>query len=167
MASWYRKIYPKIWKDEKFAQLTDSEKIVYFYCITCQANRIGLFNFSPALAAEDLRLDLGTFLKRFDNVCQTFQWGYDSVSRVLYIPTWWKYNQPENKNVIIGNLKDLEALPKTHLITVFCDNTKYLEGNHRQTFAQTLQERYTKVCLERLPKQEQEQQQLTSQDHNE
>ena len=57
----YRKIDPRTWKDEKFRVLLSEEKLIAFYVITAQSNRIGLFNFSPAMAAEDLE----TFSKPF------------------------------------------------------------------------------------------------------
>jgi len=155
MAEKYRKVDPRVWKDEKFITLSERDKLIFIYCITAQVNRIGIFNFSPAMAAEDVGVtNTQTFRERFDNVKKLFGWGYDETFRVLYIPTWWKYNLPENRNVLLGNLKDLHELPNTPLLSLFYSNLKYL-GDLAETFSQTLAERYRKPS----PIQEQEQEQ--------
>jgi hypothetical protein len=151
----YRKIDPRIWKDEKFTSVTNDEKLVVLYCLTAQSNRIGLFLFSCAMAAEELDIPSQTFTKRFKNVCRTFKWEYDERHRVLYIPTWWKYNPPENKNNVIGNLKDIDDLPDSLLINKFKSNLEYLDETFYETFTQTLEKHYPK----RSPSQEQEQEQ--------
>jgi len=148
----YRKIDPRIWKDEKFLTLNQTEKLTTMYCLSsAQTNRIGLFNFSPAQAAEDLNLDLETFVEGFRKVCERLNWRFDKESRVLYLPTWWKYNPPENPNVLIGNLRDLHEIPKTPLIQEFLSNVQYLP--------ETLHETFQKGLPKRLPNQEQEQEQ--------
>ncbi len=157
MAEKYRKIDPRIWKDENFLPLSERDKLIAIYVMTAQVNRIGLFNFSPALAAEDLGIKYETFVKRFRNVCLAFKWRYDERFRVLYIPTWWKYNQPENPNVLKGNLKDLHELPRTDLIYKFFNNLHHLKVDLHET----LRERYPKP----YPNQEQEQEQEQEQDN--
>ena len=108
----FRKIDPRIWGDEGFRQLKHEEMLVAFYCLTSpQSNRIGIFRFSPAGASEDLETLPQTFAKRFATVWQTLKWKWDSESRVLYLPTWWKYNRPANPNTFKGHLDDLHELP--------------------------------------------------------
>ena len=162
MAEKYRKVDPRIWKDEKFIALSERDKLIFIYCITAQVNRIGIFNFSPAMAAEDVGVtNTQTFRERFDNVKKLFNWGYDETFRVLYIPTWWKYNLPENKNVLVGNLKDLHELPNTPLLSLFYNNLKYL-GDLAEAFTQTLAERYSKPSPIQEQEQEQEQESYCS-----
>lgn len=55
MAQKYRKIDPRIWRDEKFRRLTAVQKLVAVYCLTAQANRCGIFAFSTAFAHAILR----------------------------------------------------------------------------------------------------------------
>lgn len=157
MASRYRKIDPRIWIDEKFRQLTAEEQRICLYILTAQSNRIGLFSFSPGKACEDLGTLPPTFRKGLEKVCQTLNWEWDSENRVLYLPTWWLYNQPENANNVIGNLKDLDDLPKTPLLERFSCNTTYLSQDLIETFTQTLKKR----SPQRSPSQEQEQEQDT------
>ena len=108
----YRKVDPRFWKDEKVCALNRDEKLIALYLFTsAQSNRIGLFSFSPAGAAEDLGIALETFgkgfMEPFLKVIETLHLGWDSTARVLYLPTWWKYNCPENPNVLKACLADL------------------------------------------------------------
>lgn len=159
MAAKYRRIDPRIWTDEKFRQLTSEQQRIALYILTAQSNRIGLFSFSPGKACEDLETLPPTFRKGFLKVCQTLKWEWDSAARVLYLPTWWRYNPPENANNVIGNLKDLDDLPETPLLARFSINTTYLSEELIETFAQTLAKRYPQRSLKRSPSQEREQEQ--------
>jgi hypothetical protein len=147
----YRKISPRLWKDEKFITLSQTEKLISLYCITAQSNRIGLFNFSPAQAAEDLGMDTETFGEGFGKVCERLNWTFDKHYRVLYLPTWWKYNAPENPNVLKSCLSDLHEVPQTPLIAAFFGNMRYLP--------QTFHETFRKGLAKPSPNQEQEQEQ--------
>ena len=114
MAQKYRKIDPRIWRDERFAMLAPDEKLIALYCLTCPSvNRCGIFVFSPAMAVEELGNVPETFRERFGRVCRVLKWGWDEQHRVLYFPSWWRYNRPENPNVLKGNLEDLNDLPET------------------------------------------------------
>jgi len=64
----FRKIDPRTWRDEKFRHLDPLDKLIAFYILTGQTNRIGIFNFSPAMAVEEI----GTIRKPSPNVSQTF-----------------------------------------------------------------------------------------------
>src|SRR4051812_16425907 len=92
MAARYRKIDPRMWNDEKFSKLPAGQKLIAVYLISAQSNRIGMFRFSFGMAAEHLNLEPETFRKGFGNVCDTLKWPFDEGSKVLLIPTWWKYN---------------------------------------------------------------------------
>jgi len=142
MASRYRKIDPRIWTDEKFRQLTGEEQRIALYVLTAQSNRIGLFSFSPGKACEDLSASPQAFRRAFETVCRVLKWEWDPEARVLYLPTWWKYNPPESVNNLVGNLKDLDDLPATPLLKRFAANTVYLSDSVKQTFAQAFTKGY-------------------------
>lgn len=140
MAAKYRKVDPRTWKDEAFRALSIEEKLIALYIITAQSNRIGLFYFSPAMACEDLGMaDVpDTYAIRFLAVCKAFSWQWDEAAKVIFIPTWFKYNQPENDKHMIGMLADLEDVPKTDLQKRFVENTQYIEEERLETFTSTL-----------------------------
>ena len=155
----YRKVDPRFWKDEKIINLPSQEKLIALYLFTGQSNRIGIFNFSPGEAMEDLGIALESFAegwaKPFGNVCRALNLGWDETFRVLYLPTWWKYNCPENPNVLKSCLVDLHEIPQTGLISEFSSNHAYLP----ETFHQTFREGLAKPSPQRMPHQEQEQEQ--------
>jgi len=156
----YRKIDPRFWKDEKITFLNRDEKLIALYLFTsAQSNRVGVFSFSPAGAAEDLGIPLETFAKGFMEpflkVVETLRLGWDDKARVLFLPTWWKYNCPENPNVLKACLQDLHEIPQTPLLIKFFENLRYLP----ETFHQTFREGLPKPSPKRMADQEQEQEQ--------
>ena len=157
MAPRYRKIDPRIWNDEKFRALSREEKLIALYVLTAQSNRLGFFKFSKALAAEDLNMPVETFAKGFEKVCKALAWRFDSEARVLLIPKWFRYNCPENPNVLKSCLDDLHELPQTTLISEFASCVVYLPQTFHETFQEGLLERYPKPCLDQEQEQEQEQ----------
>ncbi|HEY1307716.1 MAG TPA: hypothetical protein VGF24_29395 [Vicinamibacterales bacterium] len=108
-----------------------------------QSNRIGLFVFSVATASEDLGTLPQTITKRLANVTETFGWPFDKGSRVIWIPSWFKWNPPENLNVMKGSLKDLNEIPPCGLIDAFARNI--------ETVPQTLHETFLEGLRQRLP----------------
>jgi hypothetical protein len=168
MAARYRKIDPRVWRDEKFRTFSQEQQLIALYAITAQSNRVGIFSFSIAAAAEDLRLPANRCRKGFLTVCKLLGWTWDENARVLYIPTWWKYNHPENPNVLRSCLQDLHDLPQTRLLSDFSRNTQYLAPAFLETFHQTFTQTFGEGSGEHFrnssPKQEQEQEQKQDKD---
>lgn len=159
MSARYRKIDPRVWVDEKFRRLSSLEKLIAIYSITAQSNRLGFFHFSPARAAEDLETEPEIFQQCFLKVLQTLRWQWDPQARVLYIPTWFKYNPPENPNVLKGSLGDLHDVPKTGLFGEFSSDGRYLREDLRETFLQTLAQARAEPYANQEQEQEQDQKQ--------
>lgn len=134
----YRKISPHIWNDEKFRQLSAEQQRLAIYALTAQANRIGLFLFSPGRAAEDLHLAPKAVNAWLLAVWKRLGWSWDARVRLLFIPSWWKYNAPEAWNNMIGNLKDLAALPRSPLLDQFANHSRYLPETMKSQFVQVL-----------------------------
>ena len=165
MAAKYKKIDPRMWNDEKFRTLTSEEKLIAIYAITAQSNRIGLFVFSISRGAEDLGMEIETFRERFGNVCRTLFWVWNESIRTLYLPTWWKYNRPDNPNDLTGCLKDVHDLPETPLLKLFWANSTYLSGKVKERF-RTFAKRFWNVSRqehEQEHEQEQDKSPLTPQ----
>lgn len=142
----YSKIFVRIFLHPRFQALTDAEKVLVFYLLAGpQRNRLGLYRLSIAAAAEDLGTVPETLKKRLANVCAAFGWMFDSRAKQFYVPTWWKWNPPENINVLAGSLKDLHEIPSSSLLEAFATNVKELSEKPdkdgrtvRQTFIEGL-----------------------------
>lgn len=155
----YRKLDPRFWKDERIRTLDPPDKLISIYAFSAQSNRIGCFSFSPGMAAEDTGIPGGTFRKRFRKVCNALSWEWDEAAGVVYIPTWWKYNPPENQNVLIGSLGDLGDVPHSPLVASFSRNLTHLNEDLYGTFRDTLAKRYPQHW------ENQEQEQYQEQEH--
>ena len=66
----------------------------------------------------------------------TFGWHFDPDARVFYIPSWWRWNQPQNANVLKGNIKDLSEIPPCALVEQFAQNLETLDPTLHQTFVE-------------------------------
>lgn len=138
----YRKLYVRLWRHPGFLSLTDSEKVLAIYLLTGpQTNRLGLYTFSLATAAEDLGTVPETLKKRLVRVCQTVGWLFDARARVFYIPSFWKWNPPENANVVKGSLKDLNEIQPCALVDAFARNIETVPETLRETFLEGLRQR--------------------------
>ena len=141
----YRKLYPRLWRHPGFVALNDGEKNLALYVLTGpQTNRLGLYMLSLATAAEDLGTTPETLKKRLANVCVTFGWAFDAVARVMYIGSWWRWNPPENANVMKGSLKDLNEIPPCGLVDAFARNYETLPETLHETFLEGLRQRLPK-----------------------
>jgi hypothetical protein len=150
----YRRLYVRLWRHPGFAQLTDTERLLALYVLTGpQSNRIGIYNFSIATASEQLGTVPQTLTKRLATVAVTFGWLFDASARVLYVPSWWRFNTPENANVLKGNLKDLNELPPCALVEAFASNLRDVPEPLHETFLNVVRERLP----QRSPIQDQEQ----------
>jgi len=159
----YRKLYPRIWP--QLAGMSDGERAMAFYVLAgTQTNRIGLFRFMVGAAADELRRPVAATRRHFSSVCRTFGWVYDDAARVVWIPSWWTWNEPENPNVLKGCLKDLDELPATFLTDQFAKNDETLPETLRQTFREVVTTRLNKRFPKRSRNQEQEQEQEQKQD---
>jgi len=137
----YRKIDPRIWGDENFRPLSKEEKLVALYILSGdQTNPIGIFCFSQAKCAEDLDISLQDFERIFSKVLKVFRWKFDRKRKVLYIPTWWKYNTPENPNVLKSFAPFIQGLPQTYLYKHFASNLRYLAETFHESFMDTFPE---------------------------
>jgi hypothetical protein len=133
----YRRVYPKVWLQPAMVQLTTIGKLVALFLQTGpQSNRVGLYHLSPASAAETLNISLDEFRAGLNEACEAFGMEYDSAARVIWIPTWWADNVPENPNVLLGNLKDLLEVPPTPLLERFEGNLVGLPPTMHETFAE-------------------------------
>lgn len=124
----YRKVYKRLWRNHDFRTFPDREKVLTLYLLTGpQTNRVGLYSYSMATAAEDLGWSLDSLRARQDRVLAAFKWIYDDKARVIYLPTWWEFNPPgEHEKTVKGLLSDLNDVPKTVLIHQFCRNLTHV-----------------------------------------
>jgi hypothetical protein len=113
----WRRVYCLEWHEAALQGLSDAERVVYFYAKTSQqSTSVGIFRMSTAVAVEDLgNVTSVEFDYRLDRVCQAFEWRFDPVTRVLWIPNWIHDNPPQSPNVCKSWRKLLANLPDCDL----------------------------------------------------
>lgn len=143
----YRKLYPLFWRDKRIRALSVEERLVAAHALTShQSNRCGIFPFSTAMAAEELDIKHATYRTHLAKVCDTLSWQYDNDARCLYIPTWWKWNPPENECHLKGCLRDLAEMPESFLMVEFARNLRHLPDTLHDTLTQTMRTRLPHLC---------------------
>jgi hypothetical protein len=163
LAAKYRKIDPRFWDDEKVMALDTANTLIAAYCFSNkETNRVGLYPFSVGLASELTKIPRADFVRRFVSVRNKLGWPFDLATRVLYLPTWWKYNPPENPSHFVGCLSDLHDLPSCHLLGDFLKNDIYLFNDYKDLLKRRAPLFETRVPT-RVPHSggEQEQEQIT------
>ena len=140
----YRRLYARILDDPDYLALDLLAKVVLFHVIG-RSNRIGLFKFSVAATAEDLNMPFDEVRQAFSRVLTTFEWRYDQPSKVLFIPTWWRWNEPSNLSHLVSLLKDLPDVPKTPLFEDFARSVTLLPEEMQPEFTAQLDGRTTIV----------------------
>jgi hypothetical protein len=125
----YRKLFARLWADPDFSALTESEKLVAIYLLCGpQTNRVGLYKVSIATGAEHLSWRKYVFATRMRACVGQFSWEFDERATVLWIPSWWSYNNPgERESNFRGALTDLGEVPPTDLLAKFCNNLRDLD----------------------------------------
>jgi hypothetical protein len=131
----YRKIDCRIWNDEKFRELYDESKLLFFLLLTHpHMTALGAMRGSP----QSLASDLGWFEKSLrEALAKPFSNGMiklDEEACFIWLPNFLKYNQPENPNVIKAWQYAFDMLPECDLKYQLYQHVKeYMEG-YSQSF---------------------------------
>lgn len=113
----YRKIYPRIWNDEKFSSLSSEGQRMFFFVLTHPSmTSLGAFRISKEGMASELRLFPEGFEKPFAELLEKGLIKYDESAFLVFAPNFLKYNQPENPNVVKGWGNALDLLPEWPLL---------------------------------------------------
>jgi len=128
VAAKYRRIDPRIWNDEKFQKLSIEERLLTFWILTSsRINRCGFVLWSPGLASEETGIPRNRIDTVCDTVCDTVFWIRDPASKTIFLPTFFKYNPPDNLKAFQGALSDLHDVPATSLKSLLSKTKVYLK----------------------------------------
>lgn len=159
MAAKYRKIDPRIWTDEKFRTLTTDGRFLTFWLLSSsRVNRCGIVLWSPGLASEETGIPINRIDTVLDTVCNTLYWVRDTVSRMVFLTHWWRYNRPDNIKALQGALSDLHDVPSHSLKSALIDAVHDLPASMHTSYIHTIDTVCDTVC-DTVSPQEQEQEQ--------
>lgn len=125
----YSKIDSLFWLDSKNKSLSDEEKLLFLYLLTCpHRNILGYFYLPISYAAADLKWSSERVSKGLDKL---FRKGYvtlDESSEMILIRNFLKYNTFENPNQVKGAVQCLKSLPCSALDATFLELLKTSEA---------------------------------------
>jgi len=152
----YRKIDSRIWNDQKFRDLSDQGKLVFFFLLTHPyMTALGAMRSTiPGLAAE-LGWTEKAFREAFLEISNKGMSKHDSESCFLWMPNFLKYNKPESPNVVKAWLSSLDLLPECNMKQELIQEVKGFTEGLPESFNKALPEVFAKS----MPYQEQEQEQ--------
>jgi len=157
----YRKIDPRVWNDEKFRQLPDDAKLVFFMLLTHpHMTAIGAMRASLSGLAEELGWEAKAFREAFAKVCDKGMAEHDGKACLVALPNFLRYNSPESPNVIKAWVGSLDLLPECTLKSRVVARSKAFAEGLSKGFAEALPEAFAKG----MPYQEQEQEQEPKQE---
>lgn len=101
----YRKIYPRVWSDERFRELSapkPNAQTLWFFLLTGPhtSNIPGLLCIGEAALAESLRWSMTSFRRRWKEIESAGMAEADWRERVIWVPRAIIYNEPESPNVV-------------------------------------------------------------------
>lgn len=152
----YRKIDTRTWNDQKFNELSDYGKLVFFLLLTHpHLTPIGAMRASlPGLASE-LNWPIEKLQQAFQESFLKNMVRYDEVASFMWLPNFLKYNQPESPNVVRSWEHSLDYLPECNLKNLLILHIK----TYVLQLSRPFQEALAKVFAKSMPNQEQEQEQ--------
>lgn len=157
----YRKIYTRIWNDQKFNSLSDDGKLVFFQLLSHpHLTPIGAMRASMAGMASDLKWDEARYIKAFAEIISKNMVHHDAEAVFLWLPNFLKYNQPESPNVVKSWEQYLDYLPECELKDELIEQVNQFVANNSEAFQKALPEVFSKG----MPNQEQEQEQEQKQE---
>lgn len=121
----YGKVFTRVWRDEKFRELTDDGRTLFLYLLTSpHLNMIGFYYLPPAYAADDLRWASSKVLTQVGVLVDAGLVRFDAQRSVILIPKYLKWNPFDNINQAKGGASNLRDLPSTSLVLEFRDCIK-------------------------------------------
>jgi hypothetical protein len=153
MAAKFRKIDPRIWTDERFVALDSDGKLLALWILTStRINRCGILIWSAGLASDETGLSRDCIDTVFDTVCHTMNWPYDTVSKALFMPRFFKHNTPPNPKALKGMLSDLDDIPTFDVKPLLLEALRYIPDKLKILYKEQIQYRIDRVSAQEKEK---------------
>ena len=116
----YQKIECRIWDDERFRQLSDAAKVIFFNLLANKnGNLIGLFVIRRGYIMEDTSKKEAEVIKAMEEILKHEWMFYDEQTSVLFIKNYLESCPVVTGDKVTSAVKILEKLPKNKLLQLF------------------------------------------------
>jgi len=125
----YRKVDGVFWTDPKVRSLTEQERYLFLYCITCpSAHSSGLYYNPMPMISYETGINDKALSKAFGSLREGLMVYSGSLSGVIFVRNMLKFQAP-NKNEKESIAKHLKTIQDKELLIMFLDTyTEYWEG---------------------------------------
>ena len=131
----YRKVDPRVHADRKYRGLSDSGKLLFLTLLTHSGmTALGALQTTAAGLAEEMGWDVAQLKKAMSELTRAGLVQHDNPGRLVWLPNFLRYNQPENPNVVIGWGKAFEKLPDSRLLNAIAASAEAATLGRKETF---------------------------------
>lgn len=113
MTNRFTKVSSNVWRSARFRKLTDAERLLYMFLISCEhTNSIGAFRLPDGYALDDLgeQWDAAKLKKARDVLVKADLIAFDADSQFYYVRRWFKHSPPMNDKHAQGCLRQIGDL---------------------------------------------------------
>lgn len=159
----YRKIYTRIWNDQKFNALSDDGKLACFLMFTHpHLMPIGGMRATLQGLAGELHWVSKRFENAFEEVAVKNMVKYDDEASFLWVPNFIKYNLPTSPNTVRGWVDYLDYLPECLLKEELIKKTaSVVVASLSEAFQEALPDAFAKARVNQEQEKEQDQEKHT------
>ncbi|AKI00552.1 hypothetical protein IMCC20628_01845 [Hoeflea sp. IMCC20628] len=112
----FSKVSPSVWQSARFRALSEGERLVYLYYITCShVDSAGCFHLPDLYACADLDLSPEEYEPMREALIAAGLIDYDTATSFVRIARWFKHNPPMNPKHAQGTRIRIEAIPSERL----------------------------------------------------
>ncbi len=141
----YRVVYCLIWNDDKFPFVSDDCQLVTFHILTTPySSPFGCYKASMEALASEKRWDIAKYRKAFKEGSRAGFYEYDEKHQMVFIPSFLKYNPPNNPNVLKSWGKVFNELPNSKLKNKCLKALTDLVEGFGEAFTKAFQEGFEK-----------------------
>lgn len=120
MTKRFSKVYPAIWRSQRFAKLPSNEaKLLHLYFMTSEhQNSSGAYVVPDGYVAADLGWALPQYKKARAELMEAGLIAFDNETSTVYVERWFKHSPPMNEKHAqgimrtIGDIESEEIQPK-------------------------------------------------------
>jgi len=138
----YAQVERAVWTKSRFRNLSDDERLLILYLVTCpHATQAGLFRLPPGYACDDLQWSPNRYEKALNGLIEEGLVKFDQANGIILNPNQMKKFPPQNGNQVAGIIGKLKEVPTTPLLNDLADIVANIDRDYISQLSCYLSER--------------------------